>query len=315
MTEILFAGLCTLDILQLVETYPGDDEKVTALAQTVAAGGPATNAAATVACLGGSAVLVTAVGGHPLAAGIHADLAGLGVRLVDLAAGSGGAPSVSSVVVSTGKRAVVSTNGASRVLALPDLTPLFGNIRAVQVDGHYPELAVAVLTEARRRSIPTLLDAGSWKAVTPELLPLLDVVVCSADFQLPGVAGFRPPEVAAFLAGHGVRWIAISRGAEPILRWTGDGFAEQPVPQAEVMDTLGAGDVLHGALTLAVAHRWPLTDATFAEALDEAAAVATRSCTAFGTRAWMPARQRAVCVGVRGWVSSLGTGPGFRPCR
>ncbi|GLW34115.1 PfkB family carbohydrate kinase [Actinoplanes regularis] len=284
MTRVLLAGLCTLDILQLVEEYPAENAKVTARAQTVAAGGPATNAAATVAHLGGESVLLTAAGRHPLAAGLHADLDRLGVHLVDLAADDAGAPPVSSIVVSagTGNRTVVSTNGAARVLAVPDLGPLLSGVEAVQVDGHYPELATAVLTEARRRGIPALLDAGSWKPVIPSLLPLLDVVVCSADFRPPGVTG-----VAAFLAGHGVRWIAVSRGAEPLLRWTGDGFVEQPVPRTEVVDTLGAGDVLHGALTLAVARHWPLTDATFAEALDEAAAVATRSCASFGTRAWM----------------------------
>jgi len=293
MTEVLLAGLCTLDILQLVERYPDDNEKVTALTQTVAAGGPATNAAATVASLGGTAVLLTAAGRHPLAAGIHADLGALGVRLIDLAGDDTGAPSVSSIVVSagTGNRAVVSTNGAARVLTVPDLAPILAGVSAAQVDGHYPELATAVLTEARRQGVPTLIDAGSWKPVTPGLLPLLDVVVCSADFRPPGATSER--DIAEFLAGSGVRWIAISRGAEPLLRWTGDGFVEQPVPRAAVVDTLGAGDVLHGALTLAVARRWPLTDATFAEALDEAAEVATRSCASFGTRAWMSDSDRS----------------------
>ncbi|WP_436520529.1 PfkB family carbohydrate kinase [Actinoplanes sp. HUAS TT8] len=279
---IVFAGLCTLDILQLVSAYPAANEKVTALAQTVAAGGPATNAAATAAHLGEQAVLMTAVGRHPLTAGIRADLDDLGVDLIDLAADDN-APSVSGIVVSAGNRAVVSTNGAGRTLTDPDLGLLL-NARAVQVDGHYPELAVAVLTEARRRGIPTLLDAGSWKTATPDLLPLLDVVVCSADFRPPGVT-----DVPAYLAGHGVRWIAVSQGEGPILRWSGGRLVPQPVPPVTVVDTLGAGDVLHGALTVAVARRWPLTDATFAEALDEAAAVATRSCASFGTRAWMSA--------------------------
>ncbi|GAA2898539.1 kinase [Actinoplanes cyaneus] len=281
--RLVFAGLCTLDILQLVASYPADNEKVTALDQTVAAGGPATNAAVTAACLGASATLLTAVGRHPLAAGIHADLASSGVKLIDLAADDDGPPSVSSIVVSagTGNRAVVSTNGAARTLSTPDLSLLAG-AQAVQVDGHYPEIAAAVLREARRLGIPTLLDAGSWKPVTPSLLPLLDVVVCSADFRPPGVT-----DVPAFLAAHGVRWIAISQGPAPILRWTGGDLRPQPVPSTKVVDTLGAGDVLHGALTSAVARRWPLTDDTFAESLDEAAAVASRSCASFGTRAWM----------------------------
>ncbi|GIF05700.1 PfkB family carbohydrate kinase [Actinoplanes siamensis] len=312
---ILCAGLCTLDILQRVSRYPGDNEKVTAVDQTVAAGGPATNAAVTAAHLGTPAVLVTAVGRHPLAAGIRADLSAAGVRLVDLAAGDPGAPPVSSIVASGGNRAVVSTNGAARALSVPDPARWLAGAAAVLVDGHYPELAVAVLRSARRLGIPTLLDAGSWKAVTPSLLPLADVVVCSADLRPPNatpdstpardagpgpgatrapgaasVPGAGPASarvVAETLAASGVRWIAISRGAEPILRWTGEGFREQPVPQPTVVDTLGAGDVLHGALAVAVAGRWPLTDGTFAAALDEAAAVASRSCASFGTRAWM----------------------------
>lgn len=296
---IVFAGLCTLDIIQLVSAYPASDEKVTALAQTVAAGGPATNAAATAAALGAHAVLLTAVGRHPLAAGIHADLAALGVELIDLAVDDS-APPVSSIVVSAGDRAVVSTNGGTRSLSVPDLSFL-RQARAVQVDGHYPALALPVLREARRLGIPTVLDAGSWKPTTPDLLPYLDVVVCSADFhpparssdaRSPAVTVDSPPsgvsDISAFLAGHGVRWIAISQGPGPILRWTGDTFHEHPVPRTTVVDTLGAGDVLHGALTTEVARRWPLTDGTFAESLTEAATVASRSCASFGTRTWMP---------------------------
>lgn len=287
--KVVLAGLSTLDIIQLVEKYPADNEKTTALRQTVAAGGPATNAAATIAHLGGLATLLTAVGSHSLGAGIVADLAGLGVRLVDLAAAEPGAPTVSSIVVSagSGNRAVVSTNAGSRRLTIPDLDELVAGADAVQVDGHYPELAKAILAAARRHGVPTLIDAGSWKPVTPELLPLLDVVVCSADFQPPGVATAR--DVALFLADQGVRWIAITRGAEPVLRWTGSGFAEQPVPRTAVVDTLGAGDVFHGALSLAVASGWPLSDDRFVTALDAASAVAARSCASFGTRAWMSA--------------------------
>lgn len=284
---VVSAGLSTLDVIQLVEKYPADNEKVSALAQTVAAGGPAANAAATIAHLGGEAILLTRVGRHPLAAGIHTDLGHIGVHLMDLAEADTAAPTVSSIVVSagTGNRAVVSTNAAARQLAVPELGTVLNGAAAALVDGHYPELAVAVLTEARRLGIPTLLDAGSWKPVTPELLPLLDVVVCSADFRPPGTTSQE--EVAALLAAAGVRWIAISRGGDPTLQWTGTGFAEHPVPRIDVVDTLGAGDVLHGALALAVAHRWPLTDATFADALIDAAAVSSRSCASFGTRAWM----------------------------
>lgn len=43
----LFVGLSTLDVIHRIDKRPGRNEKVTALAQFVAAGGPAANAAVT----------------------------------------------------------------------------------------------------------------------------------------------------------------------------------------------------------------------------------------------------------------------------
>ena len=112
----LFVGLCTLDVIQLVPHVPGSNEKLTAHRQTIAAGGPATNAAVTCSHLGHPATLVTAIGSHPLAAGIHADLDAQGVTIVDMDAASVDPPTVSSILVteSTGDRAVASTNAAGR---------------------------------------------------------------------------------------------------------------------------------------------------------------------------------------------------------
>jgi sugar/nucleoside kinase (ribokinase family) len=59
---------------------------------------------------------------------------------------------------------------------------------------------------------------------------------------------------------------------------------------SRVVDTAGAGDVLHGALAYSVAARppeRPWGEKAFVAAVGFAAAVASRSCGTFGTRAWM----------------------------
>ncbi len=61
------------------------------------------------------------------------------------------------------------------------------------------------------------------------------------------------------------------------------------MPSVKVADTVGAGDVLHGALAHHLAGSQP-TSESFAEALRAAAAVASRACASFGTRAWMRER-------------------------
>jgi sugar/nucleoside kinase (ribokinase family) len=289
--EGLFIGLCTLDVVQLVDHVPGSNEKLTAREQVVAAGGPAANAAVTFAHLGGSARLLTGIGSHPLGVAVTADLGRLGVDVCDLAAGSIRPPAVSSILVtaSSGDRAVASTNASGTRLAPPaDLHALVAACAIVEFDGHHMELATAAARAARTAGRRTVLDGGSWKPGTEELLSSIDVAVCSADFRPPGTNG--PEDTLRFLREHGVAWTAVSRGGRPIL-WAGpDGSGTVDVPAVRVADTLGAGDVLHGALAHHLAAQGELTPRGFVDALRGGAVVASRACSWFGTRAWMQSR-------------------------
>lgn len=284
----LFVGLCTVDVIQLVNHVPIANEKITALRQTIAAGGPAANAAATCSHLGGNATLLTGIGSHPLAAGIYSDLENLGVRIIDLNKNWIDPPTVSSIMVTagTGERAVVSTNATGRNLVAPDyLAELVDDADVVQLDGHHMDLARATAEHATRAGRITVLDGGSWKAGTTELLPLLEVAVCSADFHPPGTS--TPQETLDFLSRSDVRFVAVTRGPNPIL-WQGpNSSGEIDTPSGEIADTLGAGDVFHGALTYVLASNRQLTTDSFVEALSLATGVATKSCTSFGTRTWM----------------------------
>ncbi|MBT1093180.1 PfkB family carbohydrate kinase [Streptomyces sp. Tu102] len=286
--EGLFVGLCTLDVIQLVDHVPGPDEKLTAREQTVAAGGPAANASVTFAHLGGTARLLTAIGSHPLALAVTADLDRAGVTVSDLAAHTIDPPAVSSIMVtaSTGQRAVASTNATAHRLAPPDdLDALVAACDIVQFDGHHMELATATARAARAAGRVTVLDAGSWKPGTPDLLPWIDVAVCSADFHPPGTSS--PTDTLRFLRRQGVRWTAVTQGGQPI-EWAGpDGGGTVEVPTVPVADTLGAGDILHGALTHHLASERKLSAEGFVRSLRAAALVASRACASFGTRAWM----------------------------
>ena len=280
---VLACGLATVDVVQRVERLPGPDEKVTALGTTVEAGGPALNAAVTAALLGVSVRLVSAVGSSGLAPVVRDDCAGHGVALVDTAA-SGFALPVSSVLVTedTGERAVVSRNASGVVeWAVPEddaLTALLEDVAVVLVDGHHLPVCLAVARAARAAGIPVVLDGGSWKEGLGELLGFVDVLVASGDFRSPGGDSLRD------LRALGPRWVARSAGAGPV-SWQGaDGSSgEVAVPQVVVVDTLGAGDVLHGAFVADLARRGT---GDLPASLAAAVEVATRSVTAVGARGW-----------------------------
>ena len=283
----LFVGLCTLDIVQVVAQMPGQNEKVTALRQSVAAGGPATNASVAFDCLGGRATLLTGAGRHPLADGMRADLDQAGVTLVDVAADDGAPPTVSSIIITegSGDRCVVSVNAVGRELRPPDdLAALVDAARAVLIDGHHPGLALEAARAARARGRLCVLDGGSWKPNTADLLPYVDVAVCSADFSPPGVPAGG---VLDYLAGRGIGWAAVTDGAKPVV-WAGGGLRSAvAVPSVQVADTLGAGDMFHGAFTYAIAKQGGVDPDSFGAALRFGCRVAAFSCRYFGTRGWM----------------------------
>ncbi|WP_315216349.1 PfkB family carbohydrate kinase [Actinomyces dentalis] len=315
----LFVGLAVLDVIQLVEAPPGPDEKIVALDQAVAAGGPAANAAVAFAALGGRALLAAPVGAGPLAELIRADLTAHGVELIDCAAAptargaAAAGPSVSSctITAATGERSVVSTNARAR----PDPAPLSALSDAVAagapapdvvlIDGHNPPLARIGLDLAERVGALRLMDAGSWKDDAADLPGRCDVVAPSARFHPPGPAGAlrEPAAVAAWLRGRGAGAVVLTRGSAPVLWWCGERSGSAAPPAVEAVDTLGAGDVFHGALALALARALPgrrfggggearIAPAALAVAVASACAVAAASTEHFGTRAWIAAMPR-----------------------
>ncbi|MDT0166911.1 PfkB family carbohydrate kinase [Actinotalea sp. AC32] len=306
--RVLACGLATLDVVQTVDRVPRPDEKVVARDLLVAAGGPATNAAVTCALLGLDARLLTRVGDSPVGRVIAGDLARRGVEVVDVAA-PGASPAVSTVLVTaaTGERAVASVNatrerddGAQARAADRDtrVADALDGVAAVLVDGHHLDLAVPVARAARSRGIPVLLDGGSWKPGLEDLLAHVDVAVLSADLRVPpdhagddGADGTDDGDLAA-VARLGPRVVARSHGADPVHVLVDGRRLTVPVLPVAVVDTLGAGDVLHGALLAWWARHHPGPDAQGAGATDPvaglrfASGVASRSCGAGGAHGW-----------------------------
>ncbi len=282
MASGIFVGLSTIDVVYGVDEFPAANTKVAARSQEVFVGGPATNAAVTFAQLGGEPALVTAVGRNTLAVVVREELKTHKVQLVDLNPEFDGAPALSSVTVDGhGNRNVVSAN-ATRVTARPARVDasLFENARVLMVDGHFMEACQAWAGAAKARGKPVVLDGGSWKDGTEELLKSVHTAICSADFLPPGCAS--RDEVIEFLKSRGVANVAITNGVEAIHFVSGQSSGTIGVPQVEVADTMGAGDILHGAYCF-----FASTGRGFIESLAEAAKIASESCRYAGTREWM----------------------------
>ena len=280
----LFVGRATLDAVYSLEHFPAQDTKVFARDLRVAPGGPAVNAAITHALLGGEALLIAAVGGGPWAGLVRAELERLGINLIDMAAGTAYETPLTTVLLDAAHATRTIVNPPRSTVELKRRMawdPIWGEIPSVALtDGFHLNETMSGLASCREAGTKLVLDGGSWKPGTEEIAPLLAVAICSERFSVPGL----PPDAdstIAWFAERGVRHVAVTRGGKPILGWDRGHRFEIEIARTDTVDTLGAGDVLHGAFCFHFAR-----SQEFEPALRLAAEVATRSCRGLGIRAW-----------------------------
>lgn len=282
----LFVGLVTLDLVYLAKSPPSNNQKIVASDYTVSSGGPATNAAVTFSYLGNQATLLGVVGNHPISKLIRADLATYKVEIADLEPITTEPPPVSSIIVTqgTGERAVISINALnSQVEAECICADILHLVDIVLIDGHQMAIGEAIATLAKANNIPVVIDGGSWKPGFEKVLPFVDYAVCSANFYPPGCNSTE--QVFAYLSSAGIPHIAITHGENPIQYFWQGTFGSLDIPQISSLDTLGAGDIFHGAFC----HH--ILQSDFTTALAAAADIASYSCQFFGTRRWMSEEQ------------------------
>ena len=273
-------GLTTYDLAYFVDEIPMRGRKGTASSSYVDVGGPVANAAVTAAILGSSAEVHSVFGTGPFADQVRDILAAYSVGVVDHDP-SVDLPVASVWVDGTGERTILSTdNKRSEVRAAPDLIDLDG-VDAVLLDGHYADLQVSLAEAAVAAAVPIVLDCGRWRPVFAELLPVATDVIMTATFRPPGMETLSDEDAVQLMQReYRTDLCAASRGPDPILVADGTDLASIDVPEVEVVDTTGAGDVLHGAyLHYRYGVGWPGR-----QALSRAAEVAATSCRSAGAR-------------------------------
>jgi len=278
----LFLGLTTVDILYGVDAHPSPNEKRMAAWQLAFAGGPAANASVTFSALGNTSHLCSGLGDHPSAQLAVKDLASYGVRFHERSADPDKAPVLSSILINsvTGDRCVIYSPAAERHLhEKNDCLELLNNCQLLLLDGHYLPQALELAELAHERGVKVVMDGGSWKDNLESLLPFVDYAICSENFLPPGCTDVA--SVLTYLSRYKMSGCAVSRGGNPIVACEGGEICSLQVNHVETVDTLGAGDILHGAFCHAILSN------PFLHSLEWAAALASESCRYIGARQWI----------------------------
>ncbi len=281
-----FFGRTTIDSIAYPPHLTVSNEKTPGLRKgLIIPGGAAHNAAATFAALGGKTNLVTKVGKNLEGSIVHYDVKTLGIDLIDCMNDRHFDVPVSNVaILPNGERHIITSphhvrtdfdfpsNDVKAALQVSDIC-LF--------DTRYPSITHLGAEMARDNNIPSVLDAGNWQDRLDQLIPFIDIAICSDDFLPPGTE--TDQDVYEYMTGKGVKHIAITRGSDPTLFFDNGNIIEIPAQKIKAVDTLGAGDVFHGAFC----YYYVANGGDIPLALEQAGKVAAHSCQYYGTREWM----------------------------
>jgi len=284
---VLCVGIAVQDFVFSVEQLPVGAVKHRARGFVAVGGGCAATAAVAVARLGGRAVLATRLGEDLVADLIVAELAGYGVDTALCRRFPGRRSSVSAVMVDpAGERMIV--NDLDPDLPddpswLPD--PLPPGTRAVLSDTRWPRGGEALLARAKAAGLPAILDGD--RTVPPDGAMLR--AATHVAFSAPGLAELTgladPAEGLRAARAMTEAWICVTDGERGALVAQAGGVVHSPAIPVRAVDTLGAGDVWHGAFALALAEGAPEP-----EAVRFASGAAALKCTKAGGRAGVPTR-------------------------
>lgn len=287
---VVFVGAATVDSIALVAGFPAPDERVVAEELTFAGGGPAATAAVAAARLGVPAAFVGTVGDDADGERIVADLEAEGVDVsgVTRAAGRRSAASVIVVDRAHGTRAICARPG-------PAVDPSRGADLVRGADwvhaDHLGWAAVRALVDPAEVTRPRLsVDAGN---------PIPDFTPAGVDLYVPTIEALQrvhgeatPEALVQAALRDGARRVVATHGGRGSYGADASGeWAHAAGVRVDVVSTLGAGDVFHGALLAAHVRELPL-----AEALRYANTVAALSCTGLDGRSAIPTHDRVAAL-------------------
>jgi sulfofructose kinase len=291
--RIVCVGNSTLDRVWPVWDFPKPGGKYRASDYLEFGGGMAANAAVAAARLGGSASYWGRGGDDSAGHVMQNEMAGYGVDVSNFRLFPGARSSISAVLVADdGERAIINFRGAN-IPDQADWLPLeqVRSARAVLADIRWLEGACAVYSTARALKIPTVLDGEiASQSAFLTVLPFVDHAIFSESglrsfMGVPVLNKSQYPTALEKARTFGCKVAAVTQGEDGILWLDNTGLNEQTSFPVDVVDTTGAGDVFHGAYTLALAEQQSVADA-----MRFGSAVAALKCTHQGGRAGIPTR-------------------------
>lgn len=282
--DILFWGRATCDLTYKVADFPEENKKTFSEEFIIQPGGPALNAAITYSYLGGKGIILSSFGNNDFSKSVKSRIFETGLKLIDICKDEEFEIPLSTIVVNSKKstrtiiNSPVTNYKASKIKNEVEDKVLSQKPKLVLIDGYELHQSIDLLVKLKKQGSIIIYDGGSWKENIPEYIKYVDMAICSNSFRFLDT-DFE--ETVSLLKKSGVSKVAFTMEDKPVLAFENDEKFEIPVEKINAVDTLGAGDVFHGAFCY-----YYLKSGDFVSSLTNAAKIAALSCRYFGTHTW-----------------------------
>lgn len=280
--RILCIGMPVRDLTFRIEELPERGFKVNATHFDEICGGNALNAAIGIARLGGRASICGPMGdvGETSSRYIFDKLADEGIDTRHIVHMPGLVTPISNIMIDpSGERTIVTFRDPELwKVHLSNTDELLEDCDAILTENRCAEFCTDLCDEARRRGIPVIVDVDRTMSMREGLLTASSHLVFSSE-ALQATAGVADDaEALKKIARLTPSFLAGTRGALGTL-WLDEqqNLRQTPAFPVHTVDTLGAGDVFHGAFALAITEEQDIPSA-----LQFASAAAALKCTRFG---------------------------------
>ena len=280
--QAVCAGVITIDTIALVDKYPGEDERVLANEISRAGGGPAAVAAVALSRLGIKSAVVGTIGDDADGKEVLRIFAKEGVDTSGISIGS--TATAGSVIVASKEHSARAISTRQPVVQAPindAAKHLIANAQYLHVD-HVGIKRLGEMGVTRGKGPQISFDAGyGVESFDPIVVDLFVPTDRQMALRYPGVDLAVALENDSLKAGNTVVATQGSAGSAGFSPETG--LVTAPGFKVDVISTLGAGDVFHGALVAQLIQGHSLQ-----EAMRRANAVAALSCRGLDGQSMIP---------------------------
>ncbi len=269
MAQVLCVGMATRDHIVLVDKYPQANERVVAIQSVSSFGGPATTAAVTLARLGISVAVSCVIGDDEDGRSVLEMFNKEGIDTKHVLVDGSLRTATGTIVVSKSEqtRAIMVQPHAVRPAKPADIS----EYQWIHVD-QFGMQTIKDWGVVRGGSAKLSIDIGYS---TPGLN--------SADYDLYAPSENITTDVSSATKDQNI--VVVSKGGEGSVYSDGANSGVVPAIKTEIVSTLGAGDVFHGALVATQVWNKPIE-----EAVAIANTVAGLSCRALDGQSGIPTK-------------------------